>query len=222
MDLRLLFRSAAVAALAAFVCVLVMGFGAVAPEGVQLQPSYPPAPAEEFARASNEVPEVALRYFAADSLFVLSYLMVFAGLYGLTAGRARPLAVVGLAAGGLAAFFDTAENAFFISYAMLAQSGAPLVEPDVPLVFILANLKWAAAFATLYAFGLAFPRGDGLGWAISALMLLFPVVGTLGVALPELAALRGLFFLIGMPLFAFYFWRQAGRAAGGDMAAGRS
>ena len=38
-------------------------------------------------------------------------------------------------------------------------------------------------------------------------MLLFPLVGVLGVALPGLIAFRGLFFLVGMPLFAVLFWR---------------
>jgi hypothetical protein len=196
----------------AFLAVLVMGFGVATPEGVILQPSHPPAAPADFVRASNDYPELALRYFAADSLFVLSYLMVFAGLYAATAGHARPLAVVGMAAGALAALFDASENAFFITAALLAQAGEPLVAPTGPLLFIMANLKWAAAFATLYAFGLVFPRREWLGWLISGLMLLFPLVGVLGIAIPALDALRGLFFLVGMPLFALFFWREAQRA----------
>ena len=88
----------------------------------------------------------------------------------------------------------------------------PLVEPALPLIYVLANLKWMGAFAAFYAFGLVWPRDSRLGWVLSGLMLLFPLVGGLGVALPGLVELRGLFFLVGMPLFAWYFWQQAHRA----------
>jgi hypothetical protein len=44
---------------------------------------------------------------------------------------------------------------------------------------------------------------------IAALSLVFPLVGVLGVANPSLVAARGLFFLVGMPIFAWYFWNEA-------------
>ena len=66
--------------------------------------------------------------------------------------------------------------------------------------------------AAFYAFGLAWPREGGQGWTISSLMLLFPIFGALGVAVPALVAWRGLFFLAGMVLFAVHFWREARRA----------
>jgi hypothetical protein len=40
-------------------------------------------------------------------------------------------------------------------------------------------------------------------------MLLFPIVGVLGVAFPALVVWRGLFFFLGMPLFAWYLWQRA-------------
>jgi len=56
---------------------------------------------------------------------------------------------------------------------------------------------------------MAFPRQNWLGWVISVLMLAFPLVGVLGIISPLFYELRGLFFLIGMPLFCGYFWLRA-------------
>jgi hypothetical protein len=186
-----------------------MGFVFRPPAGIEsLQPSLPPGPVCEFVQPINEYPELTLRFFAADSLFVLSYLMLFVGLYASVAKRSRTFAQVGLAAGVLAALLDAAENAYFITYALLALNDVPLSEPALPLIYVLANLKWMAAFGTLYAFGLVWRRDNRLGWAISVLLLLFPLVGALGVAWPDLVVVRGLFFLVGLPLFAWHFWQE--------------
>jgi hypothetical protein len=215
MNERAVFQGAALAALVALVAVLAMlAVTATAPEpGLRLQPSPPVGPPGDFARATNDYPAQVLLFFASDSLFVLSYLLVFVGLYAATVARAAPLAWVGLGAGVLTALLDAAENAFFITYALDALRGVALAEPALPLIYVLTNLKWMAAFATLYAFGLALPRTGRLAWLLVGLMLLFPLVGVLGVAWPALVAVRGLFFLIGMPLFAVYFWRRQAAAA---------
>jgi len=189
-----------------------MGFVFRPPAGIEsLQPSLPTGPVSEFVQPINEYPELTLRFFAADSLFVLSYLMLFVGLYASVVKRSRTFAQVGLAAGMLAALLDAAENAYFITYALLALNDVQLSEPALPLIYVLANLKWMAAFGTLYAFGLVWRRDNRLGWAISALLLLFPLVGALGVAWPDLVAVRGLFFLVGLPLFAWHFWQESRR-----------
>ncbi len=211
MERRTVFQAGVLAALVAFICTLVMGFGVRAPQATSLQPSVPPVSVSEFVQPTNEYPELALRFFAADSLFVLSYLMVFVALHAVVVGRARAFAWLGLGAGVLTALLDAAENAFFITYALLALDDVPLTEPALPLIFILANLKWMGAFAALYAFGLVWPRDNRLERAICGLMLLFPLVGVLGIAWPSLLGLRGLFFLLGMLLFARYFWQQAHR-----------
>jgi hypothetical protein len=77
------------------------------------------------------------------------------------------------------------------------------------LALVIGQLKWAGAFVTLFPFGVAFPRGTLFEKILIALMLLFPLVGVLGIANPPLVAVRGLFFLVGMPLFAVYFWQQS-------------
>lgn len=164
----------------------------------------------EFVCPTNEYPELVLRFFAADSLFVLSYTLVFVGLHTVVLGRSCTFAWIGLGAGILAALLDATENAFFIVYALLARNGVPLTEPALPLIYVVANLKWMGAFAAFYAFGLVWPRDSKLEWILSGLMLLFPLAGVLsGVAFPDLERLRGVFLLLGMPLFAWYFWHQA-------------
>ncbi len=209
MDKRVAFQAAALAALAAFIGVLTqVGASLSLPTASPAQPSFP-VPLETFVSATNGHADTVLTFFAGDSLFILGYLLVFIGLYVATEERARSFALVGLGAGLFTALLDATENAFFITYALNAKSGIPLTNPDLPLIYIVANLKWMAAFATLLAFGVIFPRRNRLEWVIVAIILLFPVVGVIGVAVPSLIPYRGLFFLVGMPVFAWYFWQQS-------------
>src|SRR3972149_6190880 len=176
-DRKTIFYAAAFAAVVAFACTLVMGFVIPSPEpGMSLQPSMNVGSASEFVRPSNQYPDVVLRFFAADTLFVLSYVMVFAGLYATVVDRARTFAAIGLGGGLIAGFFDALENAFFITYALSALNGVPVTDPALPLIYVVANLKWMGAFAALYAFGLVWPRDTRLNWLISIVMLLFPIV----------------------------------------------
>jgi len=209
MEHKVVFRAAQIAALAAFVCAILLGFVFRAPDpGVSLQPVQP-GPLADFLRPIRESPALMLNAFAADSLFVISYLMVFVGLHATVAGRARTFAAVGLGAGILTALCDATENAYFITYALWSLNGGVVSDPELPAIYVIANLKWMAAFAALAAFGLAWPRTDRLGQVMSGLMLIFPLYGAVSVAVPALAPFRGLFFLIGMPLFAWHFGRQA-------------
>ena len=207
MQERTLLQAAALAAIVAFLSVLVMGFGTGLPADVNAQPG--PGPLANFVAVTNDYHDEVLIFFAGDSLFILSYLIVFVGLYTVSAPSGRSLALVGMGAGILTAILDASENAFYITYALSARDGVPLTEPALPLIHILTNLKWMTAFATLYASGLLFPRQTVLAWVIAILMLIFPLFGVMGVANPNLVPWRGLFFLVGMPLFAAYFGLQA-------------
>ena len=121
MDKKVVFQAAALASVVAFVAVIFQLIAALSvPADVQIQPSYP-VPLEDFVRATNEHTGNALGFFGADSLFVVSYLLVFVGLYCVTAERTRPFAVIGLGAGAFTALMDAIENAFFIIYALNAR-----------------------------------------------------------------------------------------------------
>ncbi len=203
-------RAGMVAALAATLAMILIALSqAAAGPTLILQPSFPAAPPGDIVAVINSYPGAMLRFFAADSLFILSYLLVFGALYALAAPQSPALAVIGLAAGGLAAFLDATENAVFISFATLAQQGVQTSVGELPLpaLYIAANLKWMAAYAALYAFGLALPRESRLDWLVAGLMLLFPLVGALTMLVPTLTSVIALLMLVGMPLFAFYFWR---------------
>lgn len=209
MDKKVIYQAAALAAVVALVGVITQVMaGSSLPNGVMAQPGVP-MPIDQFVKAGNDFPDTVLTFFTGDSLFIMGYLLVFAGLFSITSERARVFALVGLGAGILTALLDATENAFFITYALNAKAGMPVTNPDLPLVYLLTNLKWMAAFATLLAFGVVFPRRNALEWVIAGLMLLFPLVGVLGVANPGLIPVRGLFFLVGMPVFAWFFWRQS-------------
>jgi hypothetical protein len=210
MNARITFQAASIASLVAFCCTLVMGFGVRPPDGAPgLQPTHPTGPVCEFVKPSNEYPDKVLIFFTADSLFVLSYTTAFVGLYTVVSARSRLLASIGLGAGLISALLDATENAFLITYALQARNGAPLTEPALPAIYVLANLKWMAGFCIFYAFGLIWPRENWLGWLLSALMLLFPLVGVLSIYWQALVNIRGVFLLLGMPLFAYDFWRRA-------------
>jgi hypothetical protein len=205
-----IYQGALFAALVAFVATLIMGFGVAVPDDISgFQMSQYPGPIAEFLAPINRYPELVLRFFSADTLFVISYSAVFVGLYAFTAERARPFALLGLGAGLLTALFDAAENGFYIVYATSVLNGAELTDPAYTMLIMLTNLKWMAAFVTFFAFGLAWPREGVLNWIIAVLMLSFPIIGVLGIAFPGvLFELRGLYFLLGFPLFALTFWRQ--------------
>jgi hypothetical protein len=210
MDKKLMFQVATLAALVAFAGVIgqLIATSSVPSGYVQLQPSIP-VPVDEFLRGSREFPNTSLAFFASDTVFILGYVLVFVGLYVLTAERARPFASLALGLGILTAAMDTLENTVFITYSLGANQGFPLEIAALPLIYIVTNVKWVAAFGTLFTFGLIFPRRKPLEWMISALMLLFVALGVIGIALPSAIPLRGLFFLVGMPLFAWFFWGQS-------------
>ena len=55
MEHRVVYRASALAALVAFCCTLVMGFGARLPKPIPtLQPSHPTGPAQDFVKPTNE------------------------------------------------------------------------------------------------------------------------------------------------------------------------
>jgi hypothetical protein len=206
-----LLRAGVVAATTAFVAALLMGLLMTLPDAaLSIQPSYPPARPADFLAVVNNYPQQLLRFYAADSLFVLSYLLVFAVLYGITAGRVPALPAVGLGAGVVTGICDALENGFFITFALLAQQGEVFTDGEIPflVIYMFANMKWMGAFLAMAAFGLALPRETRLSWLVAGLALLFPLVGAAGIALPALTDIRGLFLLVGMLLFALYFWQR--------------
>ena len=206
MDRKTIFTAALIAAIVGFFSALYLGFGVPVPEkGVSLQPTLPVGSVSDFATATNEYPHLDLRFFTADSFFIIAYLMVFIGLFTAVVDRSRIFAFFGLGAGITTGILDAVENSFYLTYAFESLHGVQLTDPALPLIYILTNLKWMGAFAAFTAFALVWPRKNFLGWLISAVMFLFVAVGVFGIAMPVLVDYRGLFFFVGMFLFGLYF-----------------
>src|SRR5256885_1188549 len=138
MDKRLVFQASALAAMVAVIALVVMTVALFSPDH-PAQPIEMPMDVASFTQVAHDSQQWVRGFFGADSLFVLSYVMVFAGLYTLTSERARPLALVGMGAGVLTALFDATENAFFIIPTM---GSAPVNEGSLPVLFLMTNLKW--------------------------------------------------------------------------------
>jgi hypothetical protein len=209
METKKVFYISFAAALIAFVCALFMLFCLITEPSINLQPSYPIGTVPDFTRPIIEYPKLVLRFFTADSLFVLSYLVVFVGLFTVVVGRSRTFAYIGLGAGILAALLDAIENSFFITYASMVLKNAPLIEPALPLIYIIANLKLMGTFAAFLVFGLVWPRDEWLGWVVSSWMLVLVLIGVLGIYFPCLVRIGASFLLPVMLLFAWYFWKEA-------------
>lgn len=205
-NLKVTYQAVALAALLGFVGVILQLVATSALDAGTFAQPYG-VNAETFPIAFNAQPQSVLLFFAGDTLFPASYLIVFVGLYLRVRDRAKLLGLLALGFGLLTGLLDFAENGFYISYALLAESGTALSEPAIVLIYAIATVKWAAAMVTLYAFSLAFPRENTFDWVLVILMFLFLAFGVLSTALSALMPFRGLFFLIGMPVFAAYFWR---------------
>jgi hypothetical protein len=157
-------------------------------------------------------PQLLLKAMAWDGLFVTGYVVVFCALFALTRRNGRLVAALGLLLCLVAGACDMVENALYVVYALGALHHAA-VAPDVPVHYYLSALKWSSAFAGIGVLALVFPRRDSLDRAASWAMISFPVLGGLSTAYPSLAPLRGLFFLIGMPVFAWLFFSRAAAGA---------
>jgi hypothetical protein len=206
MEKRKIFQLALIGSITAVLSILYMGFGIPVPESVvSLQPSDLAVSAEQFLIPINQYPELMLRFMTADSFLILGGILLYLGLYTVVSEKSRPIAAVGLGIGLLTILLDSSENAFLISYAQQAINGTAVTNPALPLLFVIANLKMAGSYAGFLIFGLAWPREGKLDWTLSTVMILYTVTGVLSIVLSELILLRGIFLLLSMLLFCWYF-----------------
>ena len=200
-----LFRAGSIAAIVAW-CA---GIGTVlVTRGIVVQGSELVEPRSKIAALISNHAEIVLRFMALDTLFVIGYVTVFAVLFLSVAPENRLIAGIGIGAGLVGALADTFENLFYITYATAALNGNS-VEPVLPFHYFASMLKWLGAFSALGFFALVFPTRTTFERILVILMCTFPLGGALSIASPQFFLMRALFFVVGFPLFAVYFWQLA-------------
>ena len=170
-----------------------------------MQPSEMPQARVEFLRDLSQHAPAALRFFGADFVFIITYVIVFATLFEVTASRSRTIAMVALGAGILGALFDLVENASFITYAWGSMRGADFIEPALPLAYYVTNFKESLIGISIVMFGTIFPRRTSLEWILSVLMILLAPLDATAIAYPDLKQLPSLLFVVALPLMSIYF-----------------
>ena len=208
-------RTAAIASATMLAAATSLGVLLVAVTGEFgfFQPSETPGAPEAFVHPTNAHPDAAIAYFTLDTAFVISFTLVFVGLYAFTRDRGGPFAAFALGAGIFTGLMDAAENSIYWSYAMQAHAGIPLEDAGVRLLSVLTNLKLVGFFATYFTFALIFPRRTKLEVAAVCLMALPPTLGLLSMGVRDLADLRPLLFSSpALPLALVFASRPAASA----------
>lgn len=194
------------AAILTLACGAAMVFAFGSPYAVQvLQPSLPDAHNIDFYHATLNSPRSVLAFMAIDTLFIFGYLTVFIGLYECTFRHSRVLATVALVFGLIGGICDLVENSFFISYALQGLYQHPLGPPALPLIYVLASMKWLAAFLSIFLYGLLWQGDSRFNRTLSFLLLAFPLLGALTIAIPELLPARSLPLLVALVMLAWHW-----------------
>jgi len=198
------FRAGSIAAAVAW-CTAIAS--AVVSGGLDLQPTQEIASRQDVLTIVHDHTGALLGFMAFDTIFIMSYIAVFAVTFLAIPNEDRLLGGIGLAFGILAGLADMLENTLYIAYGTGAVRANPDLVPSLPFHYYVSTVKWLTAFAAVGLQLLVFPRGTRLERAIVGGMATFPVLGAISIAWPSLLPLRALFFLIGLPLMAVYFHR---------------
>lgn len=191
----------------------VLGWGSgigmiLATKGSDVQGSETVELKDKLVAIVQHDPGLVLKVMGFDAIFIMAYITLFTALYAHTPRDGRKLAAVALGLGLVAAGSDLLENAVYMVMALSAQHGG-VVSPELPFQYYDSTIKWLAAFSAVGLFTLVFPRRNWLETATAAVMAAFPLGGALSIAFPQFAPLRGLFFIVGLPMFAVLLFRRA-------------
>lgn len=174
--------------------------------GIELQPTFIPLPEHEFLRASYEANSAQLAWLGLDSVLIIGYVTIFAGLYAATNSRYSLLAKIGLGAAITGGTLDFIENSYLASIALGATSGADLSNQPILLLVAICYLKTVASGVALAFLGMAFMRTTKLQKALSGMMIL-AALGTIASAvMPSLAIPMNIPRIIVIALAVVYFW----------------
>lgn len=203
---RKLHGIALLVAMVQIVALLLMGVGCSMLSGIStLQPSPPPLPLVDVLNPTQQAPEMMLNFFSADTFLLFAAFVVYAGLYSMVTETSRLLAGLGLGVGLLALLLDVVEKGMLVVYAQQSLAGANIVAPALPILFVVANLKMIFSYSAFIIFGVGWPRDRAAGWIVSILMLLYPVLGSLGINAPAMQNIGGVLLLLIAMSLIWYF-----------------
>ncbi|MEV1053879.1 hypothetical protein [Streptomyces sp. NPDC049887] len=203
---RALYRAGLVGALVTFACAVAFQTLSALHAEVHLQPTDVPLSPGAFLRPLSDSADAVLVWMAFDSLFVIAYLTTFAAARALTVTRL--LGTLSLAAMIAAGALDMVENAVLAVHAAQASVMDPLPAAPMMSLYVIAQLKTAAAATGIAFLALGLPWRTRLLRAAIVAAGAFVLVTVAGVARPELAALEALPILLLMGLLAGVFARR--------------
>lgn len=143
-----------------------------------------------------------------DDLFVLAYTGAFLGLAALVWPQSRWLASVALALALVTALLDFAENAHLQVMAQGIGGQANLTDSALRDLALLTHLKYSCSHLATFLFGVALFRRDGLSWAVTILLFLFPVASTVAFAYEPAAMVRLLLMWLLLAFGGWLAWRE--------------
>ncbi|WP_240982034.1 MULTISPECIES: hypothetical protein [unclassified Streptomyces] len=159
-----------------------------------------------FMEPLDHSADAVLSWMAVDTLFVVAYLTTFAAAGALTVSR--PLGTLSLGAMVTAGTLDMVENAVLAVHAAQASVMEPVPAAPMMTLYVIAQLKTAAATTGVAFLALGLPARTRLLRAAIVAAGAFVLVSVAGVARPELAALEALPILLLMGLLAAVFARR--------------
>lgn len=190
---------AAAAGVAITVGFLIVG------EAFQIKLLASPSALRELYRLNHELIRTAL---VLDGFFLISYTLVFLGLFAVARREAPLLAAVALGFALLTTLGDIAENGFQLLTAWDQSVGIAPTWEAVQHAWYAAWVTDLADALALVLFASALPRRGRLEWAITVLLLALAACGLLQYQWSACATLRFLLFILGMIVIAVYFRQQ--------------
>jgi hypothetical protein len=193
--------------LAALILTAMIAVGlAAGPDSTELlQPTDP----DRVSDLVSEYGAVVKASIILDDLFALAYAGAFLGLAALVWPRSRWLAGIAMFFALATAVLDFTENAHLMTMVLGIGAEASLTGSALRELNIITQLKYSASHMAVFFFGVGLPRRDRLGWIVTVLLFIFPVVSTIAFAYEPAGLVRILLMWLLLVLGGWMAWRES-------------
>jgi hypothetical protein len=169
---------------------------------------------EELTRFFREHASALTALMASDDAFAVSYAIAFIALALYLMPRERMLAIPVLVLTLATTVVDLMENSMTLAGVAAATQNTP-IEMGLPVtLFLMSQMK----FLLIYVAGLLIAIGvwgDGtVGRALSVLLVLFVLVGTVSIAVEGLVLVKVAWMFLRLGAGGYFLWRAAGGVTG--------